>query len=234
MTTLFKPHGHAFKVTPKGSAAGGDKIDRLMIFLPIVLIALTAFGLYINSDMNTRIVLERGQIPLIAFWAIVSMLILSVVQAVAVTRETGVTEESFELNEITHIGNRNGVSIPVCLEKISLSAAKITFLDKDAGFQNIRWLRLDVPGVGCVPAYVKRYKGSSANIVLYLEENTRIKLTRKLFTTGLDNSTQQDKSLKIAGYMLWRVFWRPKKWPLAVRSSETPPDWLLQQLKNYK
>lgn len=233
ITTLIKPHGHAFKVTPKGAAAGGDTIDRLMIFAPLALISATALGLYINADINTQILLDRGQIPLIALWAVVSMVILSVVQVVAITRNQGEQEENFETGEIINIGNRNGVDIPVRLDRISLSGGKVTSIDKDVGFQNIRWLRVDIPDVGSVPAYVKRFKNSSASIELHLEEEgQRRALIRKLFTTGLDNSTHADKSLKIAGAMLFRVLWKAKEWPLAERLSATPPQWLLNQMKN--
>jgi cellulose synthase (UDP-forming) len=55
VTTLIQPHGHAFKVTPKGSAAGRGGIDHAMIYIPILLILAAAphqFSVAINNLLS--------------------------------------------------------------------------------------------------------------------------------------------------------------------------------------
>ena len=62
LITLVKPHGHGFKVTPKGSDAGLSREDRFTILAALGLILATGTGMMLNADFSTRIV-GAGELP---------------------------------------------------------------------------------------------------------------------------------------------------------------------------
>jgi cellulose synthase (UDP-forming) len=74
--TLFKPHGHAFKVTPKGSDAAGGGYQRGIFFACTGLMLATLAGLVINAFPDTRIVMQGALVPMVAFWGLVNVVVL--------------------------------------------------------------------------------------------------------------------------------------------------------------
>jgi cellulose synthase (UDP-forming) len=64
LVTLVKPHGHAFKVTPKGAdATNGANVDRPTIVMVFGLLVATALGLLLNASYNLQVVASSSGDP---------------------------------------------------------------------------------------------------------------------------------------------------------------------------
>ncbi|MCA0921991.1 glycosyltransferase family 2 protein [Pseudooceanicola nanhaiensis] len=228
ITTLIQPHGHAFKVTPKGSAAGAAR-DRVMIFAPAALMLVTALGFVVNANLNTRVMASTDHLPLMAFWAAYSMVILLVVQVVAVSTGRPQREERFHLEMPCRVGNRPSNSVAARLDWLSLSAAGVALLELDRIGHNLRWVELNIPGVGPVAGRVVKQDDAELRLVFELTgEARRDELIRLLFTTGLENPMSKRWALNVSLGMLSRVFVRSKPQPEALDPSALrPPQWLL-------
>ncbi|WP_341235497.1 glycosyltransferase [uncultured Sulfitobacter sp.] len=231
ITTLIKPHGHAFKVTPKGSAAGGGGIDRAMIFWPIALILAAALGLYVNADIDSRVVMDNGQLPMLAFWAVISMVLLSIVQAVAVSPDTEQREERFEFNEPCTIATKPNEQLLAQIETLSLAGARIGLQSESQVPQNVRWLLVDIPEIGPVAANIIKHKGLQIEVKFHLPTNEqRNQLMRILFTMGRDNSTQAKGSVALA--LLSSIFTTNETSTPSRVPSAKPPLWLERAKQN--
>ncbi|WP_417250759.1 glycosyltransferase [Celeribacter sp.] len=225
LATLVKPHGHAFKVTPKGSAAGGGEIDRAMIYWPIALILAAALGLYINADFDSRIVVDSGQIPILAFWAVISMILLSIVQAVAVSPNTEHRDERFEFNQPCTIATKAKEALTAQVETLSLTGARIGLEDAAQVPQNVRWLLVVIPEIGPIAANVIKHKGRQIEVSFHATtEEQRDHLMRMLFTMGRDNSTQAEGSIALA--LLTSIFTTNETSTPSRAPSTAPPPWL--------
>jgi cellulose synthase (UDP-forming) len=225
ITTLIKPHGHAFKVTPKGSAAGRGGMDRAMIFWPIALILAAALGLYVNADIDSRVVLDSGQIPILAFWTVISMLLLSIVQAVAVSPDSEQREERFEFNQPCTIGTKPNEILAAKVETLSLAGARIGLQSESHVPRNVRWLLVNIPEIGPIAANVIKHTGLRMEVSFHLPTGKqRDALMRMLFTTGRDNSTQAEGSVALA--LLSSIFTTNETSTPSRVPSTTPPPWL--------
>ena len=210
ISTLIRPHGHAFKVTPKGRAADGRAVDRVMVFWPALVVAITALGIWVNVDINTRIVEDPRVIPLLVFWSVYSMIVLSIVQAVAISRRAGLRDEKFRVDLPCAVEMRSGPPAGAVVEEMSLSEAHLAIRDAEAVSRNIRWIRLDLPGIGCIPAYVVRHDGPGIDVVFRLDPGeARERMVRYLFTGGHENAVRNPDALRILGALLARASgWR--------------------------
>ena len=66
LTTMAKPFGHVFKVTPKGASAKKSDFDRTIFWTAGSLIVLTILGLVINVVPEWRIIGQPGLLPVLA------------------------------------------------------------------------------------------------------------------------------------------------------------------------
>ncbi|MGB3244260.1 MAG: glycosyltransferase [Sulfitobacter sp.] len=227
ITTLIKPHGHAFKVTPKGSAAGRGGIDRVMIFTPVLLILAAALGLYINADIDRRVITDNGQIPILAFWTVVSMILLSIVQAVAVSPNTEQREERFKFDSPCTIATRSNERLLAQIETLSLVGARIGLQNESQVSRNIRWILVDIPEIGPFAANVIKHKGPQIEVSFHLPTGEqRDNLMRILFTMGRNNSTQAEGSIALA--LLSSIFRTNETTTPSRVPSTKPPLWLEQ------
>jgi cellulose synthase (UDP-forming) len=225
ITTLIQPHGHAFKVTPKGSAAGRGSVDHAMVYVPILLILAAALGLYVNMFIGSRIIFDSGQLPMLAFWTVVSMVILSIVQAVAVAPNTEQREERFQIGIPCVIKTKANETLYAQLETLSLSGARIGLPISGQIPSNVRWVLIDIPEIGPVAAYTIKHKGLQIEINFHLPTGEqRDKLMRMLFTTGRDNSTHANGSIALA--MMSSIFQTNETSSPSRHISTTPPPWL--------
>ncbi|SHI88893.1 cellulose synthase (UDP-forming) [Palleronia salina] len=226
LTTLVRPHGHAFKVTPKGKAAG-NATDRLMSLAPSALVLVTAIGLYLNSDINTRILDTADQLSLTAVWAVLAMLVLSVVQVVAMSPPGEIEEEKFAVDVPCMFGTRPGQRIAATIAHLSVDSATLRLADATDMHRNTRWLRLDIPEVGALKAWLQRVDGNVAHVAFDLPEGERRdQLIRALFTTGLDNSTQTLSAFRVGLGLLARILHTERRIETLRRPKNAPPAWI--------
>lgn len=233
ITTLIKPHGHAFVVTPKGNAASGFSIDRAMVFTPVFIILMTAFGLYINSDIDTRIVTEPSQIPLLAVWAFASMIVLSIVQVVAVAPSRTAPAERFVLNKATTAKIYNGDELPVTISSMSTETVTIQIHDPSSLPLLDKWVLLDVPGLGQLPCIITRRKVSKITLAFDItNDHRREALITDLFTNGYETSTHLQSSARVAIAMIARIFSSKKDGLPEEVLAASPPKWVQKSMEN--
>jgi cellulose synthase (UDP-forming) len=216
LVTLVKPHGHAFKVTPKGAEAGhGASVDRPTIRLMLGLIVATALGLLLNASFNHQIVGNGAMVPVVAFWAIVNMVVLTVVATIAITPPRLRAEERFPVDEPCQIlvpTSGAPTLVRATLTDLSLSGG---MLHADpgalAGSDWCQWLVIEIKGVGRVAGEIRRLVTSpqGTQVGLHFDlpaSRRRDALIEKIFTEGRDNSTYAYNAWVITWQMILRVF----------------------------
>lgn len=228
ISTLFRPHGHAFKVTPKGQAAGGVLLDRVMIYAPAALIVVTAMGIHLNADINTRILASSAQLPLLVIWAIFSMLVLSVVQAVAVTPRAAPKDDLFPAGDLSCVLVMSPEeSMPASIDRLSMTSARLKVGEASDRIEDNSWVRLDIPDIGHTPALLRRHGESRIEAIFDEPQgDMRERLLRFLYTQGRDNSPEKMSAQRIASAMLMRTLgWRMSRSDSCLPAPRMP-DWL--------
>jgi cellulose synthase (UDP-forming) len=216
LVTLVKPHGHAFRVTPKGAAAAGAaSIDRPTIWMALGLMTATATGLLVNASFNHRLIGAEGVVPVVAFWSVVNMIVLTVVATIAITPPRLRAEERFPIREPGRVlvPTEGGIlAHPATLTDLSLSGA---FLQVDEGFEpgtcSEGWLAVEIAEVGRIAGRIRRVvpgpEGPRVGVQFDLPVSSRRDaLIVKLFTGGIDNSTRPQDPWTITWRMILRVF----------------------------
>ncbi|RYH00863.1 glycosyltransferase [Salipiger sp. IMCC34102] len=229
IATLIRPHGHAFKVTPKGKAAQAQGVDRLMIYAPLMLIIVTALGFVVNADFSTRIVLSADQMPLLTFWGVVTMLILSVVQVVAVATPAETGDERFPVEQPCTFHTRPGQRLDAQLDWLSVSGAGLRIESAPDVGHNVRWLQLDVPGLGPVAAFVESRDEDEIEVSFHgLDEDRRDRLILMLFSEGIDNSTRPAGAFAVTVAIVARIFrsQKTRRGTLRAATAVAPPAWI--------
>lgn len=181
LLTLVRPHGHAFRVTPKGRAAHGSGQDRLIIGGAAVLILATTLGLVLNAVPEWRIVERSALIPVVAGWSVANAIVLLLVAVLAISRPPQRGEERFAMgNEpatVTLGGDRRGAA----LVDLSLTGA---LLRPDAPCTAERGERVAVEIAGVPPIAAVVVGVRPAGIAVRFDapgEAVREALIRRLF-----------------------------------------------------
>jgi cellulose synthase (UDP-forming) len=230
--TLFKPHGHAFKVTPKGSAAG-SAIDTLMVYIPLIIILVTALGLYLNMSSSIRIIEHVNQIPMLATWSIASMMILSVVQTVAISPSGAARSERFEVDLPCVLETQDGQRFSARATNISMSGVGLQVMEVVEIPNDTKWISLELPEVGTLAAAITRQYGSNIGVAFDLPAGPkRDILLQILFTRGMDNSTHTEDNVKATRHMLASILRSAQKsYPSVYVDTTIPPLWLAQRVE---
>jgi cellulose synthase (UDP-forming) len=232
--TLFKPHGHKFKVTPKGSdASDGSGADRFTVVLTIGLMLFTAVGLLLNANFNTRIIESIALVPIVAGWAIYNMVVLSIVATIAVSPPMLRGEERFDLDEPCRLHLRGGLWMGD-LGDISLSGVQLRLAPQHPGVPPAvgDWLAVELARVGPIPALVRRVQGDRiAAQFAWTQDAPRTALVRRLYTESIDNSTHNDNGLVIALRLLGTVLRRQRSGATPSQPVGDPPAWLIEALR---
>jgi cellulose synthase (UDP-forming) len=191
LQTMVKPFGHLFKVTPKGRDAANTTGERGIFWISVALIVLTVAGLIVNSVPEWQIVTQGSLIPVVAFWALVNMLVLLLVCMISLQAPVHRAEERFQFEEPIWIVSAAGTLATGRTQDVSLSGAGITIdaegaLKVKAGER----VRLYVTEVGFVAGTVVRLRDGFLGVQFDLPPSAeRDLLIRKLFTGGLEAAT---------------------------------------------
>ena len=235
--TLVKPQGHAFRVTPKGSATHGENtIDKPTLAVAIGLMVVTALGLLLNSSYNFQIVQRTNLMPVVAFWALVNMLVLLIVATIAVTPSRLRTEERFAVNEPGRIGTGAPPDgwFPTEIRDLSLSGARLLVEMPEAGVPAPgSWIAVEIAGVGSIPAAIRRRNParSAPATELAVEFDLpvsarRDRLIARLFTEGRDNSCHTLDAWSVTWRMIARILRSDNVRPARAEPRGPVPDWL--------
>ncbi|MBK1667324.1 hypothetical protein CKO28_04685 [Rhodovibrio sodomensis] len=227
LQTLVRPHGHLFKVTPKGAAARQAGYDRITVMMAIILGGLTLTGLLLNAHPGTRIVESGALIPIVAFWSSFNLLVLLLIAMTAFSAPARRAEERFYLYEPAQVRAQGEGARTATLLDLSLSGAQVALETADDHAKGA-WLWLEIADVGEVPAEVVRAGADRLGLRFYLPEAVRRdRLIRKLFTAGLDNATRNEDGWAIALGMLARIFGPdPIGGPARPAPASEPPLWV--------
>ncbi len=238
--TLVKPKGLAFRVTPKGSSAALGHEDRFTIGTCIALIAATGLGIFLNSDLNTRIVDDVALLPIVAFWSIFNMVILLVVMTAAVPRPSPRAEERFPLERACRLScPSNGWTGETA--DVSLSGARIVL--HPAPFRDppkVRdWVVAEIAGIGRIAARVERVQSETDPIQIGVrfhppQGSVRQRLLQDLFADNLETSVHSGNGVWLIPRLVARAFWASDYHPPSETTGSPqdlePPSWVLQRL----
>lgn len=207
--TLIRPHGHAFKVTPKGAnARGGSVRDDPTLLISLGLTTALVLGLLINADPNTRLYDMGGLVPVVACWTLFNVSVLLVVSVIAVTPPTLRKEERFPWSEAAEVLVQ-GSSHSVRGLDLSMSGAAITG-PEDMACVGDR-VELEVAGAGASAAQVVRIWRHAGQVRYGLEfrdlaPSVREALILKLYTRGRRAERLSDDAVAQSWWMLTRAF----------------------------
>lgn len=204
--TLLRPHGHRFKVTPKGAPAGTPGWERGIFVAATTLLALTFSGIVLNAMPDLRIVEPGALIPLVAFWGTVNCVLLMLVAMLCLQAPIRRGEERFAVDETMLVLKCDGQSFDARIIDLSVSGAGLTYPD-GVSLDDGESVTVAIREVGLVRASVARKRGSTAGVVFDLPESIeRDQLIRKIFTAGLDASRVSASTWSVAFGLVKRIF----------------------------
>jgi cellulose synthase (UDP-forming) len=229
--TLLRPHGHAFKVTPKGKDAAGRRYDRFTVGLAGTILTATALGFVLNSDLDTRIIDDVSLVPVVALWCGFNAVVLLIVLVTAFSAPAQRNEERFALDEPILL--RTGAAVSAGrIRDLSLSGMSVS-TDDAAAMAPGDWLAVTIAAVGEIPARVVRAADRELGLVFHLPPSpARDRMIRKIFTGGHDNTTRNDDALALSLQMIGTIF-RDQPAPAPARpwaAPEPPPARLVAEI----
>ncbi|OYW85432.1 MAG: hypothetical protein B7Z20_09130, partial [Sphingobium sp. 32-64-5] len=151
--TLIKPHGHAFKVTPKGADAAGGGYERGLLATFAAIALATFAGLIINALPDWRIVAQGALVPMVAFWCGLNIITLFLAAMLCLQMPALRAEERFASDEQVVLRRRGsdlvhtGRAIDISVSGIALRADGVA-----AG----EAVLVSLAGVGSLPGTVMR------------------------------------------------------------------------------
>ena len=235
VSTLIKPHGHAFKVTPKGRA-GAAVQDSATVFVCLGLSLLTGLGLLLNALPQTQHVSFSSLIPVVTFWSILNMIVLLLVAKIANSPPVLRHEERIDIDEpgMLHV---DGGRIPAHFLDMSLNGALLKV--EDAGRLSVGdWIGVEIAEVGLVPARVARCARhiSTVGVSFRLRSlHDRLQLRREMREAGDRMPVSEaarlhwdDRRLQVELHEI-SEFGAGLGWP-AGAGAPAPDDWVVLEL----
>jgi cellulose synthase (UDP-forming) len=188
LSTMVKPFGHVFRVTPKGNDAKGVGYDQNIFWTALVMMGLTVAGLYINTVPDWRIVTQMSLLPMVAIWSSINVIVLFLICMLSLQAPVRRAEERFEVSEPIWVIDAIGRISTGRTKDISLSGVGI-ILDRAFDTQIAEQVRVFIPEVGFVAGTTTRSNKNILGIHLDLPPCVeRDLLIRKLFTAGRDTT----------------------------------------------
>ena len=220
LTTIVKPYGHVFKVTPKGAAAQDSNYERSVFWIAAILMMLTTGGLLVNATPEWRIVSQAGLVPIVAMWSGLNVVILLLVCMMALQAPIRRAEERFDVDEPVGIFATDGALSTGRAKDMSLSGVGIKVDSTRAFTAGVgEQVRVFVPEVGFVEGLAVRklddFLGVQFNLRPSIERDL---LIRKLFTAAVANASVDISVIAATGMLLKSI------WSAPTASAQITPE----------
>jgi cellulose synthase (UDP-forming) len=162
LSSIIKPFGTPFAVTPKGASARGQNTDRVIFYVCLALLGATIAGLAENAFNDWRIVEDRGTLALTTFWAVVNCVIIGLTAMIARDAPRYRTHERFAVSLPARcvIGTEPA---PCRITNMSLGGLFARFGNYPVPAQGST-VQLSIPEIGDVTGIVARTNGDGAGI----------------------------------------------------------------------
>ena len=220
LATIVKPHGHVFKVTPKGAAAQDSNYERSVFWIAAILMMLTTGGLLVNATPEWRIVSQAGLVPIVAMWSGLNVVILLLVCMLSLQAPIRRAEERFDLDEPVGIFAANGALSTGRAKDMSLSGVGIKVDSTRAFTASVgEQVRVFVPEVGFVEGLAVRKSDDFLGVQFNLRPSIeRDLLIRKLFTAAVANASVDISVIAATGMLLKSI------WSAPTASAKITPE----------
>ena len=206
LTTMAKPFGHVFKVTPKGSDAIKSGYDRGIFWTALALIGLTVGGLCVNSLPEWRIITQTSLLPMVALWGSINVVVLFLICMLSLQAPVRRAEERFELDEPVWFTSSARMMLTGRIKDISLSGVGVV-ADRPFAAKPGERLWVFIAEVGFVAGTVARPTEKFLGIQFDLPPSVeRDLLIRKLFTAGRDTTNVRASAWTATSAMLKSVW----------------------------
>ncbi|WP_354417683.1 glycosyltransferase family 2 protein [Mesorhizobium shonense] len=116
ISSLIRPFGRPFRVTPKGSSNVDNKFDGYTFACLAILIAATALGLVINIMPEWARIPPGEFSPVAIYWALVNVVVLTIA-ALVCFEKTNPASESLRADEPARFGGIAGRAVSLTLDK---------------------------------------------------------------------------------------------------------------------
>jgi cellulose synthase (UDP-forming) len=197
LQTLFRPRGLVFKVTPKGSGAGGSPWESTILFAALALIAVSFAGLMINVSADYRIVSQVGLLPMVTFWTILNMFMLMLVAMMCLEKPRVRGEERFAIRQGVTLLGAQGQMIQSDKGDISISGLGLE-LAEATDMQVGDRVEIILPDVGMLRGFVRR-SGRRIGVEFdFHSEELRDRLIVSLFTQEIRINALRPSALAVA------------------------------------
>ncbi|MBE72284.1 MAG: Curdlan synthase [Thalassospira sp.] len=218
VSSLIRPFGRPFKVTPKGSQSGVGNSRTEAIILG-VLFVLTIGGFFYNINTDIRIIDNADFLLVGGLWAAINSLTLLVAILICFESPVQRQQERFPTSLRAKItANSDDDPLDMTITDMSLGGARAmcpaTGIDRDR-FQKGGLIKLDVEELPPLDAKLARvFVNDQKQLVLTLDftpepaGEVRDALIRVLYTTGIDNASKPAGSFALWGALLRRIFGR--------------------------
>jgi len=207
-SSLVKPFGEPFRVTPKG-AASATGIDWHILSLVAAAAGITAAGILVNLIPEYRVLTTMEFFPYALFWSTVNLVILAICALICFDMPRRRREERFAIGEPTLVAGVEAV-----VEDLSLGGCRIRH---GAGRRIAeRGERIAVP-IKDVPG-TPEIEVRNANATHLMGEFVSLSLAQrealvaKLFTGAYDNEIHQATGFaQVLAHLLRRTFGRERR-----------------------
>lgn len=205
ISSLIKPFGTPFRVTPKGSLNGEQTFDRPTFSMILTIILATAAGVMVNLFPETQILSPDAFFPVALYWAAVNVVVLLVAILMCFDAPRKRAEERFATREqALAIG---ASTVPTIVHDISVGGCRISLVGVD-GLTHV-----DLPDVGPVAVGVVARFPWKAPRYLTLKfvhtVETRRRVIRKLFSGRYSNGILEVDQTSIVRNIGLRLFGKP-------------------------
>jgi cellulose synthase (UDP-forming) len=180
-------------------------------------------GLIVNTNPEWRIIQNADVLPIVAFWSVINIIVLSLVCMMSLEIPARRSEPRLELDEPIWIFAPSGTMSAGRIENISLSGVGLEAAsDRALSARHGDLVRVFISEVGFVAGTVVRQTGQSLAVQFILPVSVeRDLLIRKLFTAGLD-TTNVNTSMWIATSTMLASIWNLRTEMLKGRAEQTP------------
>lgn len=207
VTTLIRPFGRPFRVTPKGSLTGKQKVSVVEAAILTLLLVLSLGGLWINIPTDTRVIEDDSFLAVGGFWTAINVIILTIALLMCFESPVRRLQERFPVSLAARLRIGEKVGTDVVVDDISLSGASMSTRRK-ADARTGQPAIMEIPGTGNYPCRIVRVGDTDIGIDFdpVPLDNARRHLINFIYTSGIDNSAQAGESLSLLKGLAFRLW----------------------------